>query len=40
MNASRPYPYHPIGTEQTYSDLADSEATRLEAIFDRFVATI
>lgn len=29
----RPFPYHPVGTAQTYEDLADSEGKRLEAVF-------
>ncbi|KAL4869702.1 hypothetical protein BDV12DRAFT_74888 [Aspergillus spectabilis] len=32
-----PYPYHPINTAQTHSELADSEAKRLEALFDSVV---
>ncbi|QKX57766.1 uncharacterized protein TRUGW13939_04886 [Talaromyces rugulosus] len=28
-----PFPYHPIGTAQTHSELADSEGKRLEALF-------
>ncbi|KAL5365324.1 xylose isomerase-like protein [Aspergillus floccosus] len=33
-----PFPYHPIGTAQTYSELADSEGKRLETLFHRAVA--
>ncbi|KAL4878269.1 xylose isomerase-like protein [Aspergillus karnatakaensis] len=32
-----PYPYHPINTAQTHSELADSEAKRLEALFDEAI---
>ncbi|OJI89148.1 hypothetical protein ASPTUDRAFT_35237 [Aspergillus tubingensis CBS 134.48] len=29
-----PFPYHPIGTAQTFEELADSEGKRLEALFE------
>ncbi|OJJ67837.1 hypothetical protein ASPBRDRAFT_199539 [Aspergillus brasiliensis CBS 101740] len=33
-----PFPYHPIGTAQTFEELADSEGKRLEALFESAVS--
>lgn len=32
----RPFPYHPFGSSQSFSDLADSEGTRLHALFEAY----
>jgi len=32
----RPFPYHPFGSPQSFSDLADSEGTRLHPLFERY----
>lgn len=32
----RPFPYHPFGSPQSFSDLADSEGARLHPLFENY----
>ena len=32
----RPFPYHPFGSPQSFSDLADSEGARLHPLFETY----
>jgi hypothetical protein len=36
----RPFPYHPIGSAKTHSQVADEEGQRLQVLFNDFAATL
>lgn len=35
-----PFPYHPIGSAKTHSQVADEEGQRLQILFNDFAATL